>query len=134
MTGPSDDLTEGWPDEPDRDDLVRLAGELRGGRPELPEAALARVRQRLDQELARGTSRRWPLRAALAACVLLASGVVYWLSTRHAAPVPSGPAPVAVEPAGVEDHFTVRLAGPRAPDPPEQPLLRLDENQSLFTN
>ncbi len=134
MTAVSDDLGEDWPEEPDNDDLLRLAGELRGSRPELPAAALARVRQRLDEELARGTSRRWLLRAALAAGVLLAAGLVYWFSTRPAAPAPPGPAPMAVESAGVEDHFTVRLAGPRAPEPPKRPLLRLDDDQSLFAN
>jgi hypothetical protein len=138
MTETSDDRTEGWPDEPSNDELARLADELRRGRPELPEAALAQVGQRLDRELTRAGS-RWQrglvLRAALAAGLLLAGGVGYWFSTRTAPePAPPGPGPVAVEPAHVEDHFTVRLAGPRPPEPPERPLLRLDEHQSLFTN
>src|SRR5262245_1726545 len=115
------DLTEGWPADPENEALARFAEELQAGLPALPPEAMAKVKRRVHNELGRRARRRWRLRLAgmgLAAALLLSVGGYVWLR----------PGPEEPTPAPVDDHYTVELAAPQTPLPPQPPLVRLEEN------
>lgn len=141
MSEPCDELTEGWPADPENDELARFAEELGASLPELPAAALARVEQRVGAAAA--ARLKWRARrvayavAALAAVALLA--VALWRGLFVAPPPapapPHDPAPRQAQgdpPAPVHDISAIEVAGP-PPPPPAQPPLRLDAHQTLFT-
>ncbi len=121
------DLTEGWPEDPQNEELARFATELQAALPALPAEALARVEQTIQGELQRRRApwRRW-MHLAVAASVLLALGVGGFLWLR--------PAPEEHSAPRVEDRYTVKLAPPVVPLPPQPPLVRLEEHQSLFAD
>jgi hypothetical protein len=121
-----DDLTEGWPADPRNEELARFAGKLQAALPVLPPDALERVGQKVHAELARQARRRVRLGLAAAASVLLALGVGGYVWLR--------PPPGERTPAPVEDRYTVELAVPQAPLPPQPPLVRLEEHQSLYAD
>jgi hypothetical protein len=119
------DLTEGWPPDPQNEELARFAEELHAALPELPAESLAKVEQQLQAELAQQARRRMWARLAVAASILLALGAggYFWLrppAERHA--------------ARVDERFTVALAAPQIPLPSQPPLVRLEEHQSLFAD
>ncbi len=131
MSEDADDLTADWPDEPGAEALARFAGELCSGLAALPDAAVERVGRRVRREIAARRRRRWARMAALAAAVLLAIGLGWHFFSRPA----GGPAPAPPEASGrVDDHYTVDFTGPQAAATPSRPPLRLQDNQSLFTN
>src|ERR1700731_3052944 len=119
------DLTEGWPADPDNEGLARFAEDLQAALPALPPEALANVERQVHDELGHRLRRRRRLRLAglgLAAALLLGVGGYVWLR----------PGPGERGEARVEDHYTVELAAPQTPLPPQPPPVRLDENRSLF--
>jgi ferric-dicitrate binding protein FerR (iron transport regulator) len=121
------DLSEGWPADPENEALARFAEELQASLPALPPEAMAKVERQVHDELGRRARRRRRFRLAglgLAAALLLGVGGYVWLR-----PGPEGPTQ-----APVEDHYTVELATPQTPLPPQPPLVRLEENRSLFAD
>ncbi|MCI0459400.1 MAG: hypothetical protein L0Z62_20815 [Gemmataceae bacterium] len=120
-------LTEGWPDDPQNEELARFATELQAALPALPPESLARVEQSIQAELKRRHARwrRWT-RLAAAAAVLLALGVGGFLWMRST--------PEQRAEAPVEDRYRVELAAPVVPLPPQPPLVRLEEHKSLFAD
>jgi hypothetical protein len=118
------ELTEGWPADPQNEELARFAEEFQAGLPTLPAESLAKVERRLQEEVGRRARRRRLAGLAMAAGILLAVGGYVWLR----------PAPLERAGAPVEDRFTVELAAPQPPLPPQPPLVRLDEHQSLFAD
>jgi ferric-dicitrate binding protein FerR (iron transport regulator) len=123
------DLSEGWPPDPENAELQRFAEELQRSLPQLPEEALQRVGERLLAEATRRPPRlRWRIAgAAAAAALLLALGWgVGVLMYRPPAAVPDGP--------GVAETFLLDRPDPAGSQPPTRPLVRLDDNQSLFTD
>jgi hypothetical protein len=124
------DLTEGWPDEPDRAEVERFAAELRARLPALPEEALARVGVAVRRAAGRRRAWRWAARtcvaAGLAAAVLLPAALALWMRPRPHVEI------VAPAPALVEDRYEVEYDAPPVAVP-QRALVRIDEQQSLFT-
>jgi hypothetical protein len=134
VSNPADELTQGWPDEPDNDELIRFAAELRAARPDLPPEALQRVEQVWQRELAaeRQPRRLRLLYTGLAAAVLLAMALgAYLYLSRPQAP---GVGPVAETPPGVKDRYTVELPPPPLPLTVERALVRIEDHRSLFAD
>lgn len=128
-----DDLTEGWPDDLQNEELVRFAGELAAARPELPAEAMARLEQRLHRELTARRRRGFVL-AAVAAAVLLGVGAFFLLKPPGQ---PARPTPVVEipEPAGpIHDQYVIDFAAPPAVVKVDRALVRLEQHQSLFTD
>src|SRR4051794_22293826 len=108
------ELTEGWPPDPENEGLARFAEDLHGALPELSPEALAKVERQVHDEIRRSIRRRRRLRLAgvgLAAALLLGVGGYVWLR-----PESRGQAG-----APVEDRYTVELAAPQTPLPPQPP-------------
>lgn len=120
-----DDLTEGWPDEPDHAELARFAADLQAHLPALSDAALNRIAARIDAEAPLARRRPWRLAAAaaVAALVLLALG---WWGRDAWRPQPGG-ATVAAE-----DRFPVAFLPGAAASADDRPLVRLADYRSLF--
>lgn len=128
MNDPPHDLTEGWPNDPENADLARFAEELQRSLPQLPDAALQRIERRLTHEADRLPRRRWPwLRLGVVAAGILLLALA-WTAPRLLVRPPG----VAPSEDWVVDSFPMELARPPAAIAPERPLVRLNENQSLF--
>ena len=129
-----DDLSEGWPADPENEELARFAEQLSASRPTLPTEALARVERGIQRELAASArgSRRAPL-AGLAAAAVLLVGIGVYLLLKPAAP-PNRPVPVVEQQPAVHDRYNVELATPPPAVTPERSLVRLDAHRSLFTD
>lgn len=131
---PHDHLTEGWPSEPDNPELAQFAEKLRAAQPELPPDSLDRVEQRMKDErtaLARRMQkRRIFMGAGLAAAVVLSVGIYAFLPRQR--PDAPGASPVTLRP--VHDVYRVDFTAPPAPRPPQRPLVRVEEYQSLFSD
>src|SRR5262245_23012975 len=120
------DLTEGWPPDPDNPELRRFAEELQRSLPQLSDESLARVGERVGAEASKRPPGRlrWRIAVAAVAALLLLGlgwGVSALLLGRPAA-VPDGP--------GVTERFLIDLPGPAGSEPPTRPLVHLDDNQS----
>lgn len=144
---PTENLTEGWPDEDGNQELARFAVRVRSSRPALGEDAMARVHAAMRQEMADLSGplpRRWVLGAAsvaaAAAAVILVAGS-YLGGLRHRQ-VSRPQAPLPVRAQGVQDTYPVCLAIPPAvlprpsppASPPGRPLVSLDEYQPLYAD
>lgn len=120
-----DDLTEGWPDEPDHAELARFAADLQASLPALPDAALHRIEARITAE-PHAAPRRQPWRlltaAGVAAAVLAALG--WW--GRAVWVQPDAPT------VAVEDRFPVAFVPAAMSSADDRPLVRLADYQSLF--
>jgi hypothetical protein len=123
-------LTEDWPNEPDKHEVEAFARHLAASIPQLPAPALDRVQARMEEAIVREHSqrrqRKWALASAVAASLLI--GVTYFIASLF----PSvGKAP---RPEIVRDVYRVPAIDAPAPAPPEQPLIALEAHQGLFTN
>jgi hypothetical protein len=142
----SEELTEGWPGEPDRAEMEAFARALAAGAPQLPDAALARVEDRVREEARRQRRRRRRDRLLLtgAAAALLTASVLilkpFWLHQQtptvpgRAGGDDDGSPPAVVVNPPVRDTYRVPvLVTPAAPTP-DKPLVALDAYQGLFSN
>jgi hypothetical protein len=135
------ELTEDWPADPDNDELVRFAEQLRAGLPALSPQVMARIDEKvqaaLDRQQRRQRRRRLAVHLAVAAAILLLlSGVggYFWTRTRTHDNPPIANFVQHTEPALVEDRITVAAGSAGNMHTVDKPLLRLDEYKSLFSN
>lgn len=128
MTDPN--LTEGWPDEPDKAEIEAFARGLAGAIPQLESAALQRVEAGMQDEIARQRmrfrQRNWAYASALAASVLI--GAAYFIADWFQ------PRANVQHPQIVRDVYRVPAVSVPAPLPPDQPLIAIEAHQGLFTN
>jgi hypothetical protein len=128
---------QGWPDDPENPELLRLAEQLLADRPTLSAEALARIEQTLVQALAgRQVRRRRTLVGivlGLAAALLIGAGA--YLLFRPTPP-PVEPLPVVKQqpPDRVQDRYPIALPAPSETSGPERSLVRLEPHRSLFTD
>ena len=119
--------------DPENDELLRFAEQLKAAAPPLSREAMARVEQRMQAEMSRQQTgkhrRKLALFASAAASVLIAIGLGIYAYRPADLGIDMN---VAIKPALVEDRITVTVGTTGVAV--EKPLLRLDENQSLFTN
>ena len=151
MNNPSPDdpdpLFDGLPEGPGHDAILDFVRRLEAARPELSEAAIARVQEAMRAEIRRtGRRRVWAVSAALAtaAAVLLAVGL--WRFAVRPSERPGEPPDVAnvqpapdvrpearpPEPAPVEDRYRIKLAMPNGDYPSGRSLLATEEYGSLI--
>lgn len=127
-------IQEDWPTDPANEELARLAQQLQAAAPPLPADALARVQQQVQAELDRAERRQRRRRVvfgwSIAAGILVALGGYAYFRAPSSAPqvVKNAAAPVLIE-----DRITVAL-GDSSARMGDKPLVRLDENRSLFTD
>jgi hypothetical protein len=136
VSTPPDDLTEGWPDDPQNAELARFARELAAARQELAPDAMARVEQRLQRELTARRPRRalFAIAAVAAAAVLLGVGAYLYLMPPA---TPVEPIPVVAQPVSadlVRDQYVIEFRAPPAAVQVERSLVRIDQHRSLFTD
>ncbi len=132
--------------------LDEFAKRFSGAIPELSDEAIARIEQSMGREMGRVTMLRF-VRGflGLAAAAVLLVAISLAVMQRHAGqrpdvaveqpqpePVPDRPLaeedllPVTAEEAVVEDHMIVAVAVPTPPDEEAEPLVPLDDYQSLI--
>src|SRR4029078_6879026 len=104
-------LNEGWPLDPENDDLRQLAEQIRDAAPSLPADALARLDDGLQDELTPAQRRRMWRRVAPGAGLpqSMLSALIGYATWRPATPVPQQ---ADVNPAGVTDRIKVAYAEP----------------------
>jgi len=127
-------VDEGWPADPENEELARLAEQLPAVAPPLPPAALARVEKLMQAELDRAAWRsRWrriALGWSVAAAILLAvAAYAMFRGETH-----GDPALVQRDAVFIEDRITIAVGGVAPAPAHEKPLLRLDDYRSLFTD
>jgi hypothetical protein len=131
-----DDLTENWPDEPDKAGVEGFARELQGSIPQLGDDGMQRIESRLQQEMGRRRrvkrKRNLVAAGALAASLLVGLAIVLW--PRDDASVPDIDRKGEPRLEIVRDSYRVPMVMTPAPTPPEQPLIALEANQRLFSN
>ena len=126
-------LNEGWPADPENEDLLQLAGQLHEAAPDLPAEALVRVEESLERELTRAERRqswrRIVLGGSLAASMLIALfSYAYW-------PPPAAAPPRAeTVPDRVIDRITIAYSEPGVRSDIARPLIALDDYRSLFAD
>lgn len=119
MKDRTDELTEGWPDEPGDEELAAFAGELRGAMSELPEAAMKRIESRMRWRMRRGM---WIRRAVgVAAAVAAVTGGYAVLRMRQ-----------PERPTLVRDVYTVTTMPVPVGETPSRPLVAVEEYAGLI--
>ncbi len=132
-------LAEGWPQDPQKDELLKFAKDVNEKVPPLEDPAMERVRRRMRQEMdqnefaqRKGSVHSWQRLLILGGG--LAAGVLLTLVLIMEEPVNRADNwEVAPDGRFIEETLSVRFAALQASVPPEQPLIQLDNHENLFT-
>lgn len=129
-----ENMTDHWPDEPDRDEVEAFANELQTRLPRLPESAIQRVETTLQDALRQQPSfhrsRRWAA-IGVAASISIVTGLLVMNGRQPQSEAPHAP---IISTPPVRDVYLVPVVAVPAPAAPEQPLIALDAYQGLFAN
>ena len=132
-------VTEGWPQDAQNEELLKFAKNVNEKTSPLGDPAMERVRQRMRKEMDQGefALRKQSPNSLQRLLILgggLAAGVLLTLILMFEKPVNrTSNWEEAPEGMFIEDTISVRFAALEAPQPPELPLIPLENHENLFT-